>query len=108
MSIFSFGTKSESDLSPAEFETGITDNNDAYVLDVRTKAETSAGMLPNAENLDFFSTTFRDELSKMPKDKKYYVYCRSGQRSGQAVKWMNGNGYTAFNLKGGVIAWAKK
>jgi rhodanese-related sulfurtransferase len=108
MSIFSFGKKTESDLSPAEFETEITGNKDAYVLDVRTKAETAEGMLPGAKNIDFFSSAFRDEISKMPKDKKYYVYCRSGQRSGQAVKFMNDNGYTAFNLKGGMMAWSRR
>jgi rhodanese-related sulfurtransferase len=107
MSIFSFGKKLESDLSPSEFESEIA-NKDAFVLDVRTKAETLEGMLPKAKNIDFFSSSFQDEVSKLPKDKKYYVYCRSGQRSGQAVKFMNDSGFTAFNLKGGVMAWARR
>ena len=48
---------------------------------------------------------FKEEVRKLSKDKNYYVYCRSGNRSGQAVRYMEGEGFTAFNLKGGVMSW---
>jgi rhodanese-related sulfurtransferase len=37
------------------------------------------------------------------------VYCRSGNRSGQAVKIMQDAGFlNLFNLEGGVIDWANQ
>jgi adenylyltransferase/sulfurtransferase len=40
------------------------------------------------------------------KDKEIVVYCRSGGRSGQCVKFMRAQGYNAVNLAGGTLAWS--
>ncbi|MGB2761319.1 MAG: rhodanese-like domain-containing protein, partial [Maribacter stanieri] len=38
--------------------------------------------------------------------KNYYVYCRSGNRSGQACAIMKNLGFdTAYNLQGGFMNW---
>jgi molybdopterin/thiamine biosynthesis adenylyltransferase/rhodanese-related sulfurtransferase len=44
------------------------------------------------------------------KDKKVIIHCRSGARSGNMVQWLEKNhGFTnLYNLKGGVLAWAKE
>lgn len=107
MSLFSFGKGSETDLSPADFKTGFEGNKDARVIDVRADAEIAQGMLPNAQQIDFFSNDFKTHLDKLPKENTYYIYCRSGMRSGKAVSHLTKNGYTAYNLKGGMMAWSK-
>jgi len=105
MSFFSFATKSPTDLGAEEFKTKMDQDPNAVLLDVRSAGEIAEGMIDDAKNIDFFSSNFRDEILKLPKDKNYYVYCRSGNRSGQAVRFMKGEGYTAFNLVGGIMGW---
>lgn len=52
--------------------------------------------------------TVPQHLDKFPKNKQVIVYCRSGQRSGNVVRWLEDNhGYeNIYNLKGGILAWA--
>jgi rhodanese-related sulfurtransferase len=47
-----------------------------------------------------------DGLEALDKSKNYYVYCRSGNRSGQACAIMQSVGFeTAHNLVGGFMEW---
>lgn len=52
--------------------------------------------------------TVPQHLDQFPKDKQIIVYCRSGQRSANVVRWLEANhGYeNIYNLKGGILAWA--
>ncbi len=47
---------------------------------------------------------------KISRDKQVIIHCRSGKRSGEMVLWLEKNeGYTnLYNLKGGILAWAKE
>jgi phage shock protein E len=76
------------------------------LLDVRTPAEFAQGHLQGAINIDFQSGYFAEEIAKLDKDATYAVYCRSGNRSGQAVKVMSDLGFTnLYDMDGGVIDW---
>jgi rhodanese-related sulfurtransferase len=45
-------------------------------------------------------------IEQLDPEKSYYVYCRSGNRSGQACAIMNAKGIAkAYNLIGGVMSW---
>ncbi len=105
MSLFSIFSKSETDLNPADFKEKFDGDKNAFLLDVRTSAEFKEGAIKGATNLDFFSSNFKAELENLPEDRNYFVYCRSGNRSGQAVKALKNKGYTAYNLDGGIMAW---
>jgi rhodanese-related sulfurtransferase len=88
-----------------EFEKAITQNS-VQVLDVRTAAEYQSGHLRNALLADWTNgTEFRERIKSLDKSKPVYTYCLSGARSGAAAQWMNENGFTAYNLKGGIVAW---
>jgi phage shock protein E len=77
------------------------------LLDVRTPGEFAAGHLANAINIDFQSGYFEEEVAKLDKSASYAIYCRSGNRSGQAVKVMADLGFTdMYDMDGGVIDWA--
>jgi rhodanese-related sulfurtransferase len=78
-------------------------------LDVRTPAEFMTGHIEGAQNIDFESGNFENEISTLDKNGAYAVYCRSGNRSGQAVSIMHDAGFhNVYNLEGGVIDWANE
>lgn len=94
-------------LSQEEWWANAQADSDAVILDVRTADEHSRGIIPGSENIDIYrGQGFIDEVEKMVKDKKYYVYCAAGARSGQACSIMNQLGFKhAFNLTGGISQW---
>lgn len=76
------------------------------ILDVRTPDEFNEGHIEGALNLDFYAASFKDDLDKLDKTKTYFVYCRSGNRSGQAMKMMETMGFKeVYNLSGGMVDW---
>jgi rhodanese-related sulfurtransferase len=94
------------DLSVSEFSTKVTEPG-IITLDVRTPGEFSEGHIGGALLVDFQSGNFENEIASLDKNQTYAVYCRSGNRSGQAVKVMSEAGFTKlYNLDGGVIDWA--
>lgn len=88
-----------------DFAKKISDKS-IVLLDVRTPAEFAAGHIAGASNVDFESGTFESDIQQLDKSKSYAVYCRSGNRSGQATALMAKDGFkTIFNLDGGLINW---
>ncbi|NLH70838.1 MAG: rhodanese-like domain-containing protein [Brooklawnia sp.] len=72
------------------------------VIDVRTPAEYSAGHLESATLLDLNSGQFQEALSQLDPDTRYAVYCRSGNRSGQAVAMMAAAGFSDVTDLGAI------
>ena len=76
------------------------------VIDIRTPEETAVGTLPNAIELDFYSDSFRSELDALDRTVPYLVYCRSGNRSAEAVSAMADLGFErVYELRGGIVTW---
>lgn len=66
----------------------ITDG--AYLVDVRTPAEFSAGCVKGSVNIPLDKIT--SELSRFKSKKNIIVFCQSGNRSGQAKNILERNG----------------
>ena len=95
----------QTNLSVADFEKGITESN-MQLLDVRTPEEYQSGHLKNAMLADWNNETeFQERVKVLDKTKPIYTYCLSGARSNAATDWLNQNGFTAYNLSGGIAAW---
>jgi len=93
------------DLGVKEFSAKVAEAG-VITLDVRTPGEFMGGFIQGAQNIDFQSGNFENEIAALDKNATYAVYCRSGNRSGQAVKVMHDAGFhNVYNLKGGVIDW---
>lgn len=76
------------------------------IVDVRTPEEFSAGHIEGATMIDFEAPDFRSNLSKLDKTAPYFIYCRSGNRSGQAREIMDEMGFSSVkDLNGGILAW---
>lgn len=93
------------DLGVKEFSAKVAEVG-VITLDVRTPGEFMGGFIQGARNIDFQSGNFENEIAALDKNATYAVYCRSGNRSGQAVKMMHDAGFhNVYNLNGGVIDW---
>lgn len=69
-------------------------NTNAIILDVRTPEEYSDGHLEGSDLLDILSGEFHAELPNLDPHAEYLLYCRSGNRSGQAKAAMEQLGFT--------------
>jgi phage shock protein E len=72
------------------------------VIDVRTPAEFAEGHLEGAINVDWQGATFADEIAQFDPAGNYVIYCRSGNRSGQAISAMTEMGFTNLTNAGSV------
>ncbi len=72
------------------------------VIDVRTPAEFASGHLAGAVNIDVQSADFDARISELDPAGDYFVYCRSGNRSGQAIDRMEGLGFSDLTNGGSV------
>ena len=72
------------------------------VIDVRTPAEFASGHLDGAVNIDVQSADFEARISELDPADTYFVYCRTGNRSGQAIDRMEGLGFTQLTNGGSV------
>ena len=64
------------------------------VIDVRSPAEVAEGAIAGATVLDFNAGEFEAKIGGYDRNAAYLVYCRSGNRSGQAVAIMKELGFT--------------
>ncbi|MBW0161147.1 MAG: rhodanese-like domain-containing protein [Sediminibacterium sp. Gen4] len=89
-----------------ELKSKIDNGESVHLVDVREPhehAEFNIGgiLLP----LGKVQTMQVDEIEDL-KDETVYVYCRSGNRSGQACLILGTMGFTnVINVTGGVLAW---
>jgi len=72
------------------------------VIDVRTLGEHQDGhLLVTDAHLDLLNGDFQNALPSLDKEETYYLYCRSGNRSGQAARMMRESGFeNVYNIGG--------
>ena len=70
------------------------------IIDVRTPAEYAQGHLPGAINIPLNEIEARIGSVVANKNTPLMLYCRSGNRSGQAQKILQNKGYTQVENKG--------
>jgi len=81
-------------------------NPNFVVIDIRTPQEFQDGHIEGAVNIDYYSPTFVIDLDKLNKTKTYFVYCRIGRRSGEAIGIMRQMGFTSiYRTPGDIVAW---
>lgn len=77
---------------------------DAVLVDVRTSGEFASGHIEGAINIDFHSPSFLSDFKKLDPTKMYFVYCRSGNRSGQAAALLGAHGFSSvYDLSEGIM-----
>ncbi|MBT3442070.1 MAG: rhodanese-like domain-containing protein [Euryarchaeota archaeon] len=91
----------------SEFEDGILDNPDGFLLDVRTQAEWEQdGHLENATLIPHTELESRESELPNDKDELILLYCRSGNRSQDAAQTLLDMGFTnLMELETGINGW---
>jgi rhodanese-related sulfurtransferase/SAM-dependent methyltransferase len=95
----------ETELAP-ERVAEMLDDAHAELIDVRHDYEWDEGRIPGARHIEVNELTAA--APSIPQDRPVVFYCRSGSRSGMAADAFREAGYDAYNLAGGVIAWAER
>ncbi len=94
------------ELTPDEAVKVIKTVNNLVILDIRTPGEVSSGHLEDAKNIDFYKSDFQKRIDSLDKDTPYFIYCRTGRRSGVTIDYMKRAGFkTIYHLTNGITAW---
>lgn len=77
----------------------------ARILDVREDFEVEDGMIPEALHIPMGHLQAR--LPELDPALPVIVVCRSGNRSARVADALNGAGFSADTMAGGMIAWTR-
>lgn len=78
----------------------IYDIKGANIIDVRTRDEYQSYHIAGSKNVPL--DDIMSEKTKLDINKKYYIVCQSGARSGTACNILASKGYDVINLQGGM------
>ncbi len=103
-----FGTKN--DISASDVMKKMKNGWRPYIIDVRSRGEAKQSGVVKGTKLVHHHGKIAQKRKEIPKNKDVLLVCRSGSRSGVALKKLKTAGFEStnlYNLKGGVIAWAR-
>ncbi len=92
------------ELSPRDVVERLSSGESFAFLDVRDPVELQVSRIPGAVVIPVGQLPAR--VQELDREKKWVVFCRTGERSYRAVKLLQSAGFQAYNLKGGINAWA--
>lgn len=75
------------------------------VLDVRQPEEFRTGHINGAKLMPL--NELPRKMSELPKGREIVCICASGSRSSSAAKTLAKEGFTVFNVQGGMLAWRR-
>jgi rhodanese-related sulfurtransferase len=76
------------------------------VLDVRTDEERAQQRIPE-DTAHIPLADLATRAGEVDRERPVLVYCHSGVRSAAAVEAMRAAGWDAYDLAGGILAWAE-
>ena len=80
-----------------------------HFVDVRTPEEVAEGTIGDASNIDYNAADFEEKIKTLDKDQPIYLFCRSGNRSGQASQFLAAEGFKEiYDLKGGYLEYSAR
>jgi thioredoxin 1 len=93
-------------LSAKTFSDKLKVTPNAFILDVRTRAEVNRSYIKNAVFMDIHDSLFEKRISTIDKKLPVFVYCAIGVRSNDAAVMLHKLGFAqVYDLKGGIINW---
>jgi hydroxyacylglutathione hydrolase/adenylyltransferase/sulfurtransferase len=77
---------------------------EALLVDVRESYEWEAGRIAGARHIEL--ERLASQAETIPRDRPVVFQCRLGARSAMATQAFRAAGWEAYNLAGGIDAWA--
>jgi len=103
------GPSNDFELTPSEAQRLIdshADDPELLIVDTRTREEYDAGHIDGSLLIDFYAADFEEQIAALPRNAVIFLYCRSGNRSGQTATMMREMGFTeVYNLTAGFNEW---
>jgi phage shock protein E len=90
-------------ISPAELNEKLKFGKHPLVLDVRQPNEFQQGHIAGAKLIPL--NDLHRRMKELPQGREIVCVCASGNRSRSAAKTLAKNGYTVFDMHGGMLAW---
>jgi rhodanese-related sulfurtransferase len=91
------------DLTPEQVSERL---GDVQLVDVREDAEWDAGRIAGARHVPLADVAA--QAGSIDRERPVVFYCRSGARSSMATAAFRRAGYDAYNMDGGLLAWAQR
>ena len=112
--MYSKAIKGNQEIDPEELKKKIDNNENIFLLDVRTPQEYEAWRIsyenhnnPKLIPVDRLFMKDPTLLEEIPKDKEIVTVCAHGNRSMIAAKILTQLGYSVKSVKGGMAGWNK-
>ncbi|MEZ4976788.1 MAG: rhodanese-like domain-containing protein [Flavobacteriaceae bacterium] len=93
----------------AEEMQSLLELDDVQLVDVRTPKEYKTGYISEAQNIDYHSATFDEDIKNLDKNRPVILYCQSGGRSARCAEKLVEAGFVkVYDLEGGISKWKHK
>jgi rhodanese-related sulfurtransferase len=92
-------------ISTSELKDRLRHESDIVLLDVREPHEHAEKNISNSLLIPLGEIPARISELEPYKNREIIIYCRSGNRSGQACAYLAQYGYNVVNLTGGMLKW---
>lgn len=76
-----------------------------FLVEIRKPEDYAKGHPKGAINIPYAQFYMKDNLAKLPKDKKIVVICYTGHTASQITIFLNQMGYEAYAMKYGMSGW---
>lgn len=93
----------QEDLTPEQVA-ALHRRGEVDLVDVREPYEHEAGRIAGARHVELAKLT--EEAQSFDSERPIVFYCRVGGRSAVATQAFRASGFEAFNMTGGLVAWA--
>ncbi len=94
------------EITAKEVEQLLREGKELNLIDVREDDEVANGKIQGAKHIPL--GLVKDHIEELDKSKEYIIVCRSGGRSGRAVKLLESKGYNVVNMEDGMLGWEGK
>jgi sulfur-carrier protein adenylyltransferase/sulfurtransferase len=94
------------EITVSELSEQIKNNPEVQIIDVREPHEFEIARIPNTKLIPLSQVVQR--AKEIDSSRTAVVHCKSGVRSGKAIRALQESGYKGklLNLKGGILAWS--
>jgi sulfur-carrier protein adenylyltransferase/sulfurtransferase len=96
-------------ITPRELRDLLDSGTKIALIDVREPAEWEINHIDGAQLIPSSSITSGEGLTRLPRDRRPVLYCKTGVRSAEALVAVRDAGFAeVVHLRGGIVAWAQQ